>query len=70
MRILVFALMVETLNSGVVVETEEFGLFRDIYRCTHFAKAISMQAGGQWDIPIRAFCKPMWIDKDTDKEIF
>ena len=70
MRILVFALMVETLNAGVVVETEEFGLFKDIHRCTHFSKAISMQTDGQWEIPIRSYCKPRWLPKDTDKEIF
>jgi hypothetical protein len=70
MRVLVFALMVETLNAGVVIETEEFGLFRDIHRCTYFSKAISMQSAGQWEIPIRSYCKPQWLPKDTKKEIF
>jgi len=70
MRILVFALMVETLNAGVVVETENFGLFRDIHRCTYFSKAISTQSEGLWEIPIRSYCKPQWEPRDTKKEIF
>ena len=70
MRILVFALMVETLNSGVVVETAEFGLFRDIKRCKFFSKEISMQSEGLWEIPIRSYCMPRWEPRDTKKEIF
>jgi len=70
MRILVFALMVETLNAGVVVETEDFGLFRDIKRCKFFSKEISMQSEGLWEIPLRSYCKPQWEPRDTKKEIF
>lgn len=79
MKQLVFALMLETLTAdGFVIETSEYGVWADINKCTYFARSISLQgtegtAGitfkEAYPVPIRAHCKPKFVDPKTT-EIF
>ena len=79
MEQLVFALMLETLTSdGFILETEEYGVWADINKCTYFSRTISLQgvegtAGitfkEAFPVPIRAYCKPKFVDPETT-EIF
>jgi hypothetical protein len=44
MKQLVFALMLETLTAdGLVIETEEYGVWADVNKCTYFSRSISLQ---------------------------
>lgn len=79
MKQLVFALMLETLTAdGFVIETEEYGVWADVNKCTYFSRSISLQgiegtAGitfkKAFPVPIRAYCKPKYVDPQTT-EIF
>lgn len=79
MKQLVFALMLEMLTAdGLVIETEEYGVWADINKCTYFARSISLQgiegtAGitfkEAFPVPVRAYCKPKYVDPETT-EIF
>ena len=67
---LVFVLMLQTLNSaGYVTDTEQMGYWADVTDCVWFAEVLSLQGRGKYDIPIRAYCEPTFVDP-TVTEIF
>ena len=79
MKQLVFALMLETLTAdSLVIETEEYGVWADVNKCTYFARSISLQGiqGTEgitfkeaFPVPVRAYCKPKYVNPEIT-EIF
>jgi len=60
----------------VTVNQDKFGeeqpmVFRDIYRCWHFASvfehgARSRKYNFSYDTPVTAYCVPHWITEDAE----
>ena len=74
MKTLVFALMIETMTpDGFVEDIEEYGVWNNINSCVYFARRITLQSirgsgenrfGKIYDVPVRAFCKPKYVDPE------
>jgi hypothetical protein len=70
-KTLVFALMIETMTTDGFVE--EYGVWNNINSCVYFARKITLQSikgsgenkfGKIYDVPVRAFCKPKFVDPE------
>lgn len=68
MKQLVFALMLQTWNGGMLVSSELIAHWYDINDCIYFARQISLQAQKAYEIPVDSYCIPKWIDPD-DSEV-
>tara|TARA_R110001632_G_scaffold202136_1_gene325122 strand:- start:110 stop:325 length:216 start_codon:yes stop_codon:yes gene_type:complete len=67
-KVLVFALIVEIMANGVVSDKSEYGVWRDVNDCVYFARALSLQFQDvqDFDIPIKAYCVPKFVDEDVE----
>jgi len=76
MKTLVFVLLIETLTAdGLVEDTAEYGVWKNVNSCIYFARQLTLQSikgsgenkfGKIYEVPVRAFCKPKYIDpKET-----
>tara|TARA_R110002072_G_scaffold4085_2_gene28883 strand:+ start:2852 stop:3067 length:216 start_codon:yes stop_codon:yes gene_type:complete len=67
-KVLVFALIVEIMANGVVSDKSEYGVWRDVNDCVYFARALSLQFRDvrDFDIPIKAYCVPKFVDEDVE----
>ena len=67
-KVLVFALIVEIMANGVVSDKNEYGVWRDVNDCVYFARALSLQFRDvrDFDIPIKAYCVPKFVDEDVE----
>ena len=67
---LIAFLLILTMD-GVDVDTENM-YFRDIYRCSFFAKEIEKSANTtwagdkyKWKLRAKAWCKPVFVSRET-----
>ena len=67
-KVLVFALIVEIMANGVVSDKSEYCVWRDVNDCVYFARALSLQFRDvrDFDIPIKAYCVPKFVDEDVE----
>jgi len=73
-KVLVFALIVEIMANGAVTDKDavtdksEYGFWRDVNDCVYFARALSLQFQDvrDFDIPIKAYCVPKFVDEDVE----
>ena len=67
MKTLVFLLVLQTFNNGYIESTEEIAHWYNLNTCVWYANALTNQAQKAYDIPIMAWCRPVWInDKEVD----
>lgn len=79
-KVLVFALIVEIMaddavtdkdavaDKDAVTDKSEYGVWRDVNDCVYFARALSLQFRDvrDFDIPIKAYCVPKFVDEDVE----
>jgi len=69
-KTLVFALMLQTYNGEFLESTQEIALWRDLNTCIYFARKISLQAQGEFLVPVQGYCIPKWVEETDEVTIF
>jgi len=69
MKTLVFLLVLQTFNNGYVESTEKIAHWANLNTCIWYANEITNQAQKAYEIPIMAFCRPVWVN-DKEVEVF
>lgn len=71
MKTLVFALMLETLVNNSVDSVTQYGVFENIDHCIYFSQSLTRQgfstnaAKLDYRVPFKAYCIPMFVDKEN-----
>ena len=69
MKTLVFVLVLQTFNNGYLENTENIAYWYNLNTCIWYATTLSNQSKKAYEIPIMAFCRPVYID-DKEVEVF